>query len=89
MKNGDNNIGEKSYAKAKRVRNLTRHAVFEKNRASSGLPSYLTQYDSDTRQILIESLTSPVPETLPPLSLLTISFYRRACKPAFLTKFNK
>ena len=59
MKN--NNIGEKSYAKAKRVRDLTRHAVFEKNRSTNGPVSYLSQYDSDTRQILIESLTFPIP----------------------------
>ncbi len=79
-------LDKKSYDKAKRVRTLVRHEMFEKNRASSKNLTYLEYYDSQTRQILLDSLKVPIPDPLPPPSLFTISLYRRACKAAFLTQ---
>lgn len=86
--NSSNTLEKKSYEKAKRTRNLARHSLFDQNRGNINLPSYLTDYDSSTRAILMESLTAPIPDPLPPLNLLTISYYRRSCRPVFLTKIG-
>ena len=82
------NLENKSYEKAMRVRTLVRHEMFERNRATTVLPSYLSHYDSQTRQILIDSLKEPIPDPLPPPSLFTISFYRRLGRPCYVTRLG-
>lgn len=82
-----NRLDDKSYDMARRVRNLFRHDMFERNRTSNTL-SYLTYYDPHTRQIILESSKPPIPDPLPPPSLFTISYYRQANKLAYETRLQ-
>ncbi len=56
--------------------------MFRRNRQST----YLDSYNLSTRNMIKESLEGPIPIPLPPLSVTTISYYRRSIKPVFKTK---
>ena len=75
----------KSHTQAKRVRELNRVNLFTRNRDSN----YIKSYIPEMKDQITHSLTGPIPFSLPPISVSTISFYRRSNQPIFKTKINE
>lgn len=78
----DHKVTSRSHTFAKHLRELNREEMFKRARQST----YLDSYNSVTKNMIKESLEGLIPNPLPPVSVTTISYYRRSNRPVFKTK---
>ena len=62
---------------AKHFRYVSRVEAFQQKRKKYDQLDYLAHYQPNEKAIILASMESPIPNPLPPLSVATISMYRR------------
>lgn len=71
---------------AKHFRYVSRAEAFQQKRKTYDQLDYLLYYHPQVREMILYSMQGPIPDPLPPLTLTTISFYRRKSQPVYATR---